>query len=362
MTNTEYLSWLCLKTSPDLGPKMAIELLKHYPDPTEFAGHPDHPLFQSGMLSKNAAEHLKKLVLPNNVDVIRNMIDKYQIECLNIHQYPVRLKDIFAPPLLLYIRGNKDCLFKPVNLAVVGTRKAGTYGKAMCAKLLAPLCRQRVNIISGLALGIDTYAHRTALQEGGSTVAVLAAGLDTVYPPQNVELARQIVANGALISEYEPGCKSEKWNFPARNRIISALSEVVFVVEGPINSGALLTAKNAVQQNREVCALPGNINNINAEGPNHLIKSGASAITCSEDLMLLLGMNPEKAEQTEIATILGKDEQLIYDLLKSRQESLGFDEILLLSKLPIGRLSTLITNLELKGLIDKEGGNSFFAL
>jgi DNA processing protein len=362
LTHAEYLSWLCLKTAPELGPKLALEVLKHYPDPTEFTGKPRHPLYQGEMLTEAATKHLQENNLPHNTDAILKLMDHYQIECLNINEYPVRLKDIFAPPLLLYFRGNKDCLFKAKNLAVVGTRKSSSYGRAMCSKLLAPLCRQKVNIVSGLALGIDTFAHKIALQEGCSTVAVLAGGLDAVYPPQNAELAKQILASGALISEYEPGTKSEKWNFPARNRIISALAEVVFVVEGPISSGALLTAKNGIQQDREICALPGNINNINAEGPNHLIKNGAALISSTEDLMNILGMNPEKAEQLEIPGILSKDEQVIYELLKNEQRALSFDEILIITKFPIGRLSTLMTNLELKGVIEKEGGNSFFAL
>ncbi|MFA7026304.1 MAG: DNA-processing protein DprA, partial [Candidatus Cloacimonadaceae bacterium] len=134
------------------------------------------------------------------------------------------------------------------------------------------------------------------------------------------------------------------------------------IVEGPISSGALLTAKNAIEQNKDICALPGNINNINAEGPNHLLKHGAALISKAEDLMYVLGIDYEKGEQLEIRALLSEDEQKLCDLLKAEQRPLGFDEILIKTAFPIGRLSTVLTNLELKGLIAKEGGNTFFLI
>jgi len=264
--------------------------------------------------------------------------------------------------LILYYRGNPDCLQREKNLGVVGTRHPTAYGREMCVKLISPLCRQKVNIISGLALGVDSVAHHTALKEGTSTVAVMACGLENTYPPQNRDLADRVIQNGILISEYEPGTKPDRWNFPARNRIISALSELVFIVEGHIDSGALLTAKNALQQNRDVCAMPGNINNRNAEGPNHLIKHGASLINCPEDLQLLMGLQTDKVPQIELECILSADEQLVCDLLKTEQKALAFDEILVTTRFSVGRLSTVLTNLELKGLLAKEGGSSFFLL
>ncbi len=362
MTREEYPSWLCLKNTPDLGPRQCREILAHYPDPTEFVGNLDHPVYSSGLLKESSARHLQEAVLPNNFTAILKLMDHYGIQCLSLAEYPVRLKDIFLPPLLLYVRGDKQSLFKAKNLAVVGTRKASAYGREMCARLIAPLCRRDVNIISGLALGIDTFAHKTALAEGGCTVAVLAAGLDSIYPSQNLELAKKIEEKGALVSEYEPGSKADVWNFPARNRIISALSQLVFVVEGPITSGALLTAKNALQQDRDLCALPGNINHINAQGPNHLIKNGAGLISSAEDLAALLDLNVEESPQLEISAILSKDEQIVYDLLKKSHGSLSFDDILIQTGFNIGKMSTLLTNMELKGIIAKEGGNSFFAL
>jgi len=362
MTEERYLSYLCLKTAPELNLKGCLELLKLYPDPQSFVGVEDHQLYRQGILKQATIRHLKEFVLPANQLQILQLMRHYQIECVAItdEQYPAKLREIFAPPLLLYIRGDLDSALQNKCLAVVGTRKASSYGREMSRKLLTPLCQQGLCVISGLALGIDTAAHHIALESGAQTIGVLACGVESIYPPQNLQLSERIIKQGALVSEYEPGSKPDKWNFPARNRIISALSDAVFVVEGPITSGALLTAKAAIEQNRDIFALPGNINHSNAQGPNHLIKHGAALISSADDLFEALDMKPEKAEQIELFPELCPDEQKIVDILKEKQEVLSFDELLMISSFPIGRLSTHLTNLELKGVIAKESGNSFF--
>ena len=362
MNTEQYPAWLCLKTAPELPLKACLELLSIYPQPEDFVGIARHPVYQSGLLKAKAAEHLKEGILPKNMPQIQQLFRHYEMKCLSYYEYPARLREIFAPPLLLYVRGDLEAVLKQKSLAVVGTRKASAYGREMCRKLLAPLCERQVSIISGLALGIDTVAHATALQNGGLTLGVLASGLDIIYPAQNLELSRKIIGSGALISEFEPAAKPDRWNFPARNRIISALADAVFIVEGPLSSGAMLTAKNAIEQNREICALPGNINNANAEGPNHLLKNGAALISKAEDLMFVLGIDYEENQQLEIKTLLSEDEQTLCDLINTEQRPLSFDEMLIKTAFPIGRLSTVLTNLELKGLIAKEGGNTFILI
>lgn len=362
MTQEQYPPWLCLKTAPELPLRACLSLLSIYPKPEEFVGIASHPLYSSGLLKAKTADHLKQAVLPGNMPQIEQLFRHFEMKCLSYAEYPARLREIFAPPLLLYIRGDLEAVLQQKSLAVVGTRKPSVYGREMCRKLIAPLCGKKVSIISGLALGIDTIAHATALQNGGLTLGVLACGLDNIYPGQNLELSRKIIGSGALISEFEPGAKPDRWNFPARNRIISALADAVFIVEGPISSGALLTAKNAIEQNREICALPGNINNINAEGPNHLLKNGAAMITKSEDLMYLLDIDYEENQQLEITALLSEDEQKVCDLMKTEQRPLSFDEILITTAFHIGRLSTVLTNLELKGLAAKENGNTFILI
>ncbi|MDD3536332.1 MAG: DNA-processing protein DprA [Candidatus Cloacimonetes bacterium] len=360
----KYLKYLCLKTAPELGPTKVLELCKLYPDVESFVGNPQHPIYRQGILKQATKAHLAGFVLPPNHEKITALMQAQGIRYVAYPEanYPEKLREIYAAPLILYIKGDLNSALAQKCLAVVGTRKASAYGVEMCKKLLEPLAGQGVCIISGLALGIDTAAHQSALQGGGKTIAVLACGVDKVYPSYNKNLADKIVQNGALISEYEPGTEPERWNFPARNRLVSALSDAVFIVEGPLDSGAMLTAKNALEQNRDIFALPGNINNRNSAGPNHLIKHGAALIQSLEDLQVLLNMEVEKARQTEIFPELSPDEEKLVAIMREEQRTLSFDELLITSGFGIGRLSTQLTNLEIKGLIAKESGNSFFLI
>jgi DNA processing protein len=354
-------AWLCLKTAPQLKLFLLLPLLERFPDPAAFVGVHDHPVYAEGSLPRPAAEHLAQGVLPANFEQILKLCQHYEIRllCLSDPGYPTGLRNIYSPPLVLYFRGDLPSALQHVSLAVVGTRKPTAYGREMCGRLVGPACRQGVAVISGLAMGIDTVGHQTALKHSAPTIAVLAHGLDQVYPPQNRELALKIVSKGALVSEYEPSSKMERWNFPARNRIVSALAQAVFIVEGSMTSGAMLTAKYAVEQNRDVMALPGNINHPNAQGPNYLIKTGAQCITTPEDILSALGLDAEVRDQLEAIPELSADEQAVYDLFRDAQRELCFDELLLKTGHSFGKLSTLLLNLELKGCIAKSGGNSF---
>lgn len=362
MTDSARLqAWLCLKYAPGLKQRLALELIGKYPDPCEFVGNPSHAVYKEFELPDGAKYHLQNAILPQNYQQIEKLIGHYDISFTTINDadYPFALREIFAPPLMLYYRGDLVSALDNKALAVVGTRKPTAYGREMCEKLLSRLCKQGITIISGLAVGIDTTAHKTALDNGAPTIAVLAGGAESIYPPQNRDLANQIVQHGAIVSEYEPGSKMERWNFPARNRIISALAEAVFVVEGSMKSGALLTARFAVEQNRYVYALPGNINHPNAQGPNYLIKAGASLITCPEDLLSLMGLDAAMNDQLEILPEISTDEQSVFDLYKEEQREISFDELILKTGFSFGKLSVALLNLELKGYLTKVSGNSF---
>ena len=196
--------------------------------------------------------------------------------------YPEQLRSIYNPPKKLYFLGKHKELLKQNGIAIVGSRKATEYGKKVAMKLSKELSKYGINIISGLALGIDTYAHLGTLQREciGRTIAVLGSGLDQIYPKQNIELAKQILKQGGcIISEYPLGTKLEKQNFPERNRIISGLSKGVIIVEAGEKSGALITADCALEQGREVFAVPGNIFSAISVGSNNLIKQGAKMVT-----------------------------------------------------------------------------------
>ncbi len=360
--NIDKLSaWLCLKHAPELGIKGTLDLLSKYPDPCAYIGKPEHELYQSGLLKKKSAEHLAQAVLPHDFPRMLKLCERHGIEALFLSDadYPKALRSIAEAPLILYYTGNMDTLEHLPSMAVVGTRKASAYGKEMCAKLLKPACERGVMIISGLAMGIDTVAHHTALENGAPTIAVLASGLDSIYPPTNKPLAEKITLSGALISEYDPGSKLERWNFPDRNRIISALSQAVFIVEGGKESGAMLTARFAAEQGRPIFALPGNINIPNAAGPNNLIQQGAELISSAEDLLKLLKLESPQDDQIELFPTLEPDEQQLYDLFREAQQELSYDQLLIKTGLSFGKLSVLLLNLELKGVIAKNRGNSF---
>jgi len=211
-------------------------------------------------------------------------IEEIEIESKD---YPEQLKEIYNPPLNLYVLGNKE-LLKQGGIAIVGTRKATDYGKKMTLQFAQDLSQNGINIISGLALGIDTCAHLGTLKANnkGKTIAVLGSGIDNIYPNQNIELARQIIqSGGCIISEYPVGVPANKLNFPQRNRIISGLSKGVLVIEAGENSGSLITADLALEQGRDVFAVPGNISSQMSIGTNNLIKQGAKLVTSYTDII-----------------------------------------------------------------------------
>lgn len=227
-------------------------------------------------------------------------------------EYPPALREISSPPKQIFALGILD---SRTCVAIVGSRKATDYGRLVTYQLAYELARANVSIVSGLALGIDTIAHQAAIDAGGHTIAVLAGGLDGIYPPSNRGLAKQILANGgALISEYPTGTIPFKQNFPARNRIIAGLSQATLVTEAAAKSGALITANFALQQNRLVMAVPGNINSPASAGPNNLIRSGALPITSASDV--LSELNIPQAEKI-IPKADSKEEETIIKLMKS---------------------------------------------
>ena len=207
------------------------------------------------------------------------------------NEYPNQLKNIYDPPAKLYVLGNRSILNQK-NFAIVGSRKATEYGKKVAMQISKELSENGLNIVSGLAIGIDSYAHLGCLQvkDAGKTIAILGSGLDVIYPKENRKLAEQIInSGGCIISEYPIGSKIEKNNFPQRNRIISGLSEGILVVEASKKSGALITAEFGIEQGKEVFAVPGDINREQSEGCNLLIKDGANVVTSSQDIIYVIG-------------------------------------------------------------------------
>ena len=207
---------------------------------------------------------------------------------INSREYPEMLKQIYDPPRLLYAVGNKELLKEENAIAIIGSRKYTEYGKKATEYFSYNLAKAGITIVSGLAKGIDSFSHIGTLSAKGKTIAVIGSGLDKIYPKENIELARQIVKRGGLIiSEYSLGTEPKPNHFPERNRIISGLSKGVIVTEAREKSGALITVEFALDQGRDVLAVPGNIKSINSVGTNHMIKEGARIITNIKDILQL---------------------------------------------------------------------------
>jgi DNA processing protein len=276
-----------------------------------------------------------------------------QVLTCNSPEYPSRLKEIYDFPPVLYVRGSM-CPEDDWCLAVVGTRRATVYGKQVTEEIAADLARSKITIVSGLARGVDTIAHRSALEAGGRTIAVFACGLDIVYPAENERLARDIMENGALLSEYPPGTRPRAENFPRRNRILSGLSLGVLVTEAGEGSGALLTADYAVEQNREVFAIPGSVLSPMSRGTNRLIQQGAKLVRQYTDILEELNLMTVE-RQIEMREILPESETESVLLKQLSAEPSHIDEVCRRSGLPAATVSGTLAMMELKGLVKQVG-------
>lgn len=283
------------------------------------------------------------------------------IKNINIEQknYPILLKQIKNPPKTLYYRGNL-LLNKPC-IAIVGTRRFSLYGKQVALELGRALSNIGFIIVSGLATGIDTFAHQAALWEKEKTIAVLGTGIDdkSIYPRQNIKLAHQIIENkGAIISEFPPGTRATKFNFPKRNRIISGLSLGVLVIEAKEKSGALITAQWARKQKRVIWAVPGSIYSANSRGTNNLISQGAVLVRNASDIIRTLKLkNIEIKNSDKIIKGNNKEENLIISCL--RDNALHIESIIQKTGLPAQSVISRLSDLEIQNKIINLGGNVY---
>lgn len=280
--------------------------------------------------------------------------------------YPEGLKHIFRPPGELFING--EILLSDFNaIAIVGTRLPTYYGLRQCEKLSYDLAIRGITVVSGMARGIDTAAHKGAMKAGGRTIAVLGSGHNHIYPPENRKLYNEIIRNGAVISQFPPDTLPLRPHFPMRNRIISGLSKGIVVIEAPQKSGALITADFALEQGREVFAMPGNINSVKSSGTNRLIKEGAklleSVSDILEELKYVLNVDSVKSDvserrlsPTDISSI-SSDEKRIFRILSDKPRFI--DEISNVAEFSAARTSKVLLGLELKRLIKALPGKNF---
>jgi DNA processing protein len=359
--------WVWMSSLLQINPRKRIELIEYFGKPQYIWHSKEDELREIPFITKSI---LKQLINPKYKDNTYKIIEKIYKENISVHRYnydntyPKILYNIYDPPLVIYAKGN--LIDNEMAIAVVGSRRATTYGIKTAESISSKLSSYGITIVSGMARGIDSYAHIGALKSGGRTVAVLGCGVDIVYPSENRKLMEKIIEVGAVISEYPPGTPPFAYNFPARNRIISGLCQGVVVIEAAHKSGSLITADCALEQGREVFAVPGNISNINSSGTNKLIKEGAKLVSNVEDILEELN-EFNLSEISEYIIKNKKDKNTLYDLsieekkiLKELMyEPLHIDMITEKCNMSIQEINSLLIMMELKGVIEQAPGNIY---
>ncbi len=350
--------WIGFNQVRGIGPVRLAALLDKFGSLEAAWYAPIHELQYAG-LDRRSLENLlsARQQLDLTAEWQRVERSKFRVLTWADEDYPVALLGVDAPPPVLYVDGTLDER-DAWAIALVGTRRATAYGREVAHKLATELARHGVTLVSGLALGIDTIAHKAALDAGGRTIAVLGSGVDYVYPNQNRGLAREIAQAGAVVSEYALGTRPEANNFPPRNRIISGLSQGVIVVEAGERSGALITAKFAADQGREVFAVPGSILNPGSSGCNQLIQAGAIPLLSIEDVLDQLNLNRlgERRTEQQVVRQAVPDDPFEAELLeKISFDPQHVDELVRQFTLPAAQISSLLAIMELKGLIRQVG-------
>lgn len=290
-------------------------------------------------------------------------IEKYKIETffLKDDKYPRRLLNCYDPPTLLYYRGNADVNASKV-ISIIGTRNNTDYGRQIAEQLVSDLQSQQVLVVSGLAYGIDAIAHKAAVTYNLPTIGVLAHGLDIIYPSQHANLAKQIVLNGGLLTEFKRETKPDKHNFPKRNRIVAGMADATIVVETALKGGSIITAELTNGYNRDVFAFPGKVTDSKSAGCNHLIKNNkAILLTDAAQLIETLGWNDKKSkrkQQKELFIELSADEQILVNILKEK-EAVHIDELFLKSSLTSSIVAATMLNLEFQNVVTSMPGKMY---
>ena len=367
--SSELQYWLGFNITKGIGPIRLRALVEHFGSvQTAWSASPA-ALRAANILDDRALYSLLHTRPTLDIEAELRKLDVLGIRVMTIDDtdYPTPLRKVTDAPPVLYIRGSL-LEADQLALAVVGTRRATAYGKATTHAIVTALASQGITIVSGLAYGIDTVSHQAALAAGGRTIAVMPCGLDMVYPPENKALAQQIIEHGALISENPLGEAAERIHFAPRNRIISGLSVGVLVIEAGEKSGALITADLALDQGRDVFAVPGNIQSQASQGTNRLIQNGAKVVLSAEDVLDEMKITPSvtrplprpipvtstvTATRPTTVTVEDATEAAILRLLNDEPKHM--DDLARAANLPIGKVTAALSTLTLKGLIQEIG-------
>lgn len=358
ITEKEILIWL---NSLGIGNSNIEKIIEYFYDLKEFWQSDNKQVLNINSLKEEVKEKIIHNRSQNNIEKLFNDIEKQNIDAVTIYDenYPPGLRYLYDNPKVLYIKGKID--YDKIAIAIVGSRKATSYGKWACEKFTKELVELGVTIVSGLASGIDTVAHRTTLDYGGKTIGVLGNGIDTIYPKKNHSLYKEMEESGAIISEFPLGTPPLAFNFPQRNRIISGLSRGVIVIEAQEKSGSLITAHHGLDQGKDVFALPGNINSIFSGGTNKLIKDGAKPLLGIDDII-------EEIYELQEMILLNKQNKINYSdyseteikIIKILEQSpMHSDAIAYKTGIDISIATGILTVLELKGAIKELSGRVF---
>ena len=359
----EVFYWLALNLTPGIGSTLMRRLLDRFNTPEAVFHAPMKELSKIEGLGEKVVQEIRKGPLEKVVERELSLLREVggRVITLKDEEYPKRLRDIYDPPALLYVRGElkKEDEFA---ISIVGSRKTTPYGRWFTEKVSQELARHGVTIVSGMARGIDSLAHWGAISGGGRTIAVLGCGVDVIYPSENRNLFAKIIDRGAILSEFPMGSPPEGGHFPRRNRIISGLSLGVVVVQASEKSGSLITAGYALEQGREVFAVPGNVGTESSRGTHRLIKEGAKLVESSEDILeeILPQWRGGREKIPKVETPrpdLTEEEKALYELLGDTP--LHIDVMIRESRLDPGKVSSLLLNLELKGMISQWPGKCF---
>ena len=355
--------WVALSLVPGVGSVLFKRLLDQFKTPDAVFRATLRDLLRVEGIGKRVAEEILKGPAEEKTERELRLVKEAGGTLLTIadEHYPLRLREIYDPPPLLYLRGE---LREEDNLAlsIVGSRKTSPYGRWITERISQEIVRHGITIVSGMARGIDSVAHGGAISGGGRTLAVLGCGIDVIYPPESRTLFGQIIEHGAVLSEFPMGSRPEGIHFPRRNRIISGLSIGVVVVQASAKSGSLITAEYALEQGREVFAIPGNVGADGSRGTNRLIKEGAKLVESSEDILEEILPRWKTMRESSIKVRspgegLLEEGKVVYRLLS--ESPLHIDVIIRESRLDPGKVSGLLLDMELKGLITQWPGKCF---
>jgi DNA processing protein len=358
-TLTDKAYWLAFRHVAHIGPIRFLKLRDQFGS-MEAAWHaPDREL--RSVLDERSAASLISTRQRVSPEGELERISQLGIEIITLDEasYPSLLAHIPVPPPVLFVKGSLSGADGRA-ISIVGTRRATSYGRQVTTQLASELARAGLTIVSGLARGIDGIAHREALSAGGRTIAVLASGVDIIYPPEHRQLAEQVVDSGALVSDYPPGTKPDAPNFPARNRLISGLSVGTIVVEAPLRSGAMFTANFAADQGREVFAVPGSILSAASAGTNRLLREGCRLATSAAEILEDLGMSEQPmSEPVQAPLALSEEEERLFAMVG--REPQHIDELTAAAGLSSALGAALMTMLELKGFVENAGSQHYIA-